>query len=32
MKIEKLNKENIDAFIRDLSLNEANDLEKNIDS
>lgn len=31
MKIEKLNKENIDAFIRDLSLNEANDLEKNID-
>ena len=31
MKIEKLNKENIGAFIRDLSLNEANDLEKNID-
>lgn len=31
MKIEKLNKENIDAFIRDLSLNEANDLEKDID-
>lgn len=31
MKIEKLNKENIDAFIRDLSLNETNDLEKDID-
>lgn len=31
MKIEKLSKENIGAFIRDLSLNEANDLEKDID-
>ena len=31
MKIEKLSKENIGAFIRDLSLNETNDLEKDID-
>ena len=31
MKIEKLNKANIEQFIEDLSLTSINDLKKNID-